>query len=467
MCVHRPVCRCHVGVFISLFYAAVVLVPSTPSPSPLSSQQIVELAQNNDKRVQIIREQLSILEAKQQEARWAWFPKFESTFAVAGPVPEAKNNGLGGPPTTQASYLYDWDWGTVGISLRASMSTVLPVYTFGKLSAVREMAAHAVGLGHTLECKAKEEIRLQALQAYWGFQIASKAKASLQEGQKRLDEVERLLVQLEKAGSLQVSRADFFKLKYYRNLLESRQGEVEAGQKFALAALEAMVGAPVSLVEEEIPEPWAKLPSVEESLDLALGARVELRTLEEGVGLRKAEVGLAQSQFWPDIGIVGFARWAWASNTTRQYSAFAYDPFHESSAGIGLMVRMTFDIPQKVARFRQAQGELRKVQREREAAQTGLKMELAKLLGEMQGIQVRARSLEASEREARRWATAAMAAFELGTGESRDVFDAYFAWLSASSEKLRAWSEFQLGLAALERAVGTKLSTADALSDDE
>jgi outer membrane protein TolC len=264
---------------------------------------------------------------------------------------------------------------------------------------------------------------------------------------------------MEKAKSTQVSKADFFKLKYYRNVLESRLGEVEAGQQFALAALEAMAGGVVLPQQEDIPEPEAELPSVEKCVELALEARVELRTLEEGEGLRKAELKLAESQFWPDVGIFGFARWAWASNTTRQYSVFAYDPFHESSAGIGLTARMTFDIPQKVARLQQARGELRKTQREREAAQRGLKVELAKLVGELQGIQTRAQSLAQSEREARKWATVSVAAFELGTGETRDVFEAYLAWLSASSEKLQAWSAFQLGVAALERAVGTKLGT--------
>ena len=457
-------CRCNVGVFISFIWAFAALAPASSSSAeawaqgPHSREQIVEWAQKNDKRLKVVREQLSILEAKQQEARWAWFPKFESTFAVAGPVPEARNDGLGGPPTTQSSYLYDWDWGTLGVALRANMGTVLPVYTFGKLSALKEMAAHAVGLGHTLEVRAQEEIRLQALQAYWGFQMALKAKASLQEGQTRLEETERLLRQMEKANSLQVSKVDFFKLKYYRSLLDARQGEAEAGQQHALAALEAMVGAPVQPMQEDIPEPQATLPSVEECLALALEARIELRALEEGEGLRRAEAKLASSQFWPDIGVFGFVRWAWASNTTRQYSAFASDPFHESSAGIGLMARMTFDIPQKRARFQQAQGELRKVQREKEAAQAALKLELSKLLGELQGIALRAQGMEASEREARRWATAATAAFELGTGEAREVFDAYVAWLAASSEKWKAWAEFQLGLAALERAVGVRLA---------
>jgi len=436
-----------------------LFVPQAETISPISRDEIMELAQKNDKRARVIREQLSILEAKQQEARWAWFPKFESTFAVAGPVPEARNDGLGGPPTTASSYLYSWDWGKLGISLRANMGTVLPVYTFGKLSALREMAAHAVGLGHTLELKTKEEIRLQTLQAYWGFQVARQAKATVQEGQKRLDEVERLLRQMEKAGSIQVSQVDFFKLKYYRHVLESRLGDLEAGEQFALAALEAMTGSFVMPMKEDIAEPETELPSVEKCVELALGARVELRTLEEGIALRKAEVKLAESQFWPDIGVFGFVRWAWTSNTTRQYSPFAYDPYHETSAGIGLMLRVTFDIPQKMARFQQARGELRKIQFEREAAEAGLKVELAKLLGELHGIQVRAKSLAQSEREARKWATASTAAFELGTGEAREVFDAYLAWLSVSSEKLKAWAEFQLGLAVLERAAGASLGS--------
>ncbi|MCL2179128.1 MAG: TolC family protein [Proteobacteria bacterium] len=447
------------GVLSALLSVFAILLPQAEPGEPalpLSRERLIELAQSNDGRIHIIREQLSILEAKRLEARWAWFPKFETTFVVAGPVPEARNDGLGGPPATEASYAYDWDWGRLGVALRADMSAVLPLYTFGKLSALRELAAHAVGLGHTLEVKVQEEIRLQVLQAYWGFQLARQARASLGEGQERLGEVERLLLQMEKAASMQVSKADFFKLKYYRKLLDSRQGEIEAGERFALAALEAMVGRVVIPMEEDIPEPGWEIPSIEECMVLALGARVELRSIEEGVGLREAGLKFAQSQFWPDIGVVGFVRWAWASNTTRQYSVFASDPFHESSAGIGLMLRMTFDIPQKVARLKQAQGELRKTQREREAARVGLRVELTKFLGELRGIQERAWRLADAEKEARRWATAAVVAFELGTGEAREVFDAYLAWLSASSEKLKAHAEFQLGLAALERAVGTR-----------
>src|SRR4029077_8533912 len=94
-------------------------------------------ARKNDLRVREAQDELHILEGKYREAYWAWFPKFETSFTFAGPTPEERNDGLGGAPTAQ-QLRYTLNFGQAGLLFRFDTNAILPVYTFGKLEALRE-----------------------------------------------------------------------------------------------------------------------------------------------------------------------------------------------------------------------------------------------------------------------------------------------------------------------------------------
>ena len=103
---------------------------------PLTLAQLVERARRTDARVEEAEADLHRLEALQRQAHWAWFPKFETVLGFGRPAAEARNDGLGGPPTTEASFTGDWNFGHLGVTMRAEVGAVLPIYTFGKLQAL-------------------------------------------------------------------------------------------------------------------------------------------------------------------------------------------------------------------------------------------------------------------------------------------------------------------------------------------
>lgn len=428
------------------------------SAQPQTLEKLIEKARANDHRVQEAQAQLRVLRGKYDEARWAWFPRIETTFLVGGPMPEARNNGVGGPPTTEASYTYDSNWGNVGVMLRAEAQGVLPIYTFGKLDALKALGARGVDVGVALKVRAQDEAEFQVAQAFFGLQLARQGSKSLDETMQRLRDAQATIERLRAAESDQVTQMDVFKLEFFQRQVQARQGQATSGSRLALAAIKLLTatdpGAELLVADQELSEPVGTLPAIDAWLKLAQDSRPELKAIAAGIALREQEVIIRERMFLPDFGLAGFARWVWTSSTTRQVSPFAYDPFNELSAGIGLVGRYTWDFPIKTAQLEQSRAELEKLTHQQQLLIGGVGLEVEKAWGELADALMRATHQAEAEKSARRWANSAFAAFDLGTTDTRDTVDSFTALATATAEKSKAWYDVQLGLKALQKAVG-------------
>lgn len=429
------------------------------SAAPLTLAELVERARKNDHRVKESQAQLQWFRAKYEEARWAWFPRVESYVAVAGPTPEARNDGLGGPPTTKASLQYDLDFGQVGVQFRAGAEALLPIYTFGKLDALEAAGAKGVEAGEALAARAADEAELQVSQAYWGLSLAREGVGVIDETMKRLDDAKVTLERLRKVESPQVSQLNLYKLEFYRQQAEVQKNAAQQGEAYALAAIRLLIAAEpeetVEVATAGLPDPRkGQLEGTATLLEQALTHRPELRAVEAGVAAREQEVLIRERMYYPDFGIAGFARWVWTTSATRQRSAFAYDPYNDLSAGLALVSRYTWDFPQKSALLDGARAELAKMRAQRDLLRAGVRLELEKAHGETRSAMVRVERQTLAERAARRWATAAFAAFDLGTGDTRELVESFTALASASAQRAQALHDVQLGLRQLSRAVG-------------
>ncbi|MDP3503060.1 MAG: TolC family protein [Myxococcales bacterium] len=426
--------------------------------APLTLSELIERARKNDHRVRESQAQLQWFRAKYEEARWAWFPRVESYVAVAGPTPEARNNGLGGPPTTPASLQYDLDFGQVGVQFRAGAEALLPIYTFGKLDALEAAGAKGVEAGEALAARAADEAELQVSQAYWGLCLARAGVNVIDETTKRLDEAKKTLDRLRATESPQVSQMDLYKLEFYRQQAEVQKNAATQGEEYALAAIRLLIAAApedtIEVTTEGLPDPKGQLEAAPSLLEQALTHRPELRAAEAGVAAREQEVLIRERMYYPDFGIAGFARWVWTTSATRQRSAFAYDPYNDLSAGIALVSRYTWDFPQKSALLDAARAELGKMRAQRDLLKAAVRLELEKSHGETRAAMVRVERQTLAEKSARRWATAAYAAFDLGTGDTRDLVESFSALASASAQRAQALHDVQVGLKTLSRSVG-------------
>lgn len=426
--------------------------------APLTLPELIERARKNDHRVKESQAQLSWFRAKYEEARWAWFPRVESYVAAAGPTPEARNDGLGGPPSTRASLMYDLDFGQVGVQFRAGAEALLPIYTFGKLDALEAAGAKGVEAGEALAVRAADEAELQVSQAYWGLSLARAGVTVIDETMKRLDDAKATLERLRSLESEQVTQMDVYKLEFYRQQAEVQRNAAKQGEEYALAAIRLLIAAaPAETLEiatATMPEPQGQLEPTDRLLEQAMTHRPELRAVEAGVGAREQEVLIRERMYYPDFGIAGFARWVWTTSATRQRSPFAYDPYNDLGAGIALVSRYTWDFPQKSALLAAARAELEKMKAQRELLKAGVRLELEKAHSETRAALSRVERQGLAEKAARRWATAAFAAFDLGTGDTRDLVESFTALASASAQRAQALHDVQVGLKNLSRAVG-------------
>lgn len=439
----------------------VLLLPALASGAPLTLERVVELARSNDLRVKEAQGELRILRGKYAEAKWYWFPKLDTNILIAGPTPEARNDGLGGPPTTEASLTYDFNFGTPGVMFSAEATGLLPIYTFGKLTALEEAGAKGVEVGRALEVRAKDEAQLQASQAFYGYQLARSSQATVVEVMGTIDDARKTLERLLLQESDQVTQMDLYKLDFYRQQAVAQKNKAEAGLKYANAALRLLIGAkpeePIELVKEDLDVPEGAPDRFEAYLALAYENRPELRAIEAGIVAREREVFIRERLFYPDFGIAGFARWRWTTNATRQLSPFAYDPYNDLSAGLAIVGHMTWDFPVKLAQLEQARGELDKLEAQRDLLKRAVRLETDKAYSELLAAMARSEAQASAERQARRWATAALAAFELGTSDSRELVGSLTAVATAGVERAQAAHDVLVGWALLTRAVGLQV----------
>ena len=82
---------------------------------------------------------------------------------------------------------------------------------------------------------------------------------------------------------------------------------------------------------------------------------------------------------------------------------------------------------------------------QRDLIKAGVRLELEKAHGETRGALVRVEKQTQAEKSARRWATAAFAAFDLGTGDTRDLVESFTALASASASRAQALHDAQIG----------------------
>ncbi|HEX8438206.1 MAG TPA: TolC family protein [Archangium sp.] len=433
--------------------------PGAVKREPLTLPRLVERAREQDARVEEAQAELRRLQALLRQARWAWFPQFETVVGVGGPVPEARNDGLGGPPTTRASLEGDLRFGQLGVTAFMETNAVLPLYTFGKLKALEKAAEQGPVIGKALKERAQDEAGFQAAQAFFGYQLARSGLVQLDETSKRLEDAATQLQELLKQGSPQVSKMDLYKLGFFRKQLDARRAQAEQGRQLALAAIRLLSGAspeePVEVVAMELtPEGEVKAPTLDEALALAEQKRPEFAGIAAGIIAREQEVLIRERSFYPDFGLAGFLSLHYTTNATPQRNPFAFDPYNDRSAGVGLVARATFDFPVKQAVLDQARAELDKLKAQQRLIRAAIRLEVTKVHGDLVAALARAQALTQAERDARRWATAAMAAFELGTTGTRDVVEAFTAYAQSSADRAQSWHDFQVAQAELARVTG-------------
>src|SRR5438105_11758163 len=148
-----------------MFAILLVLFAQAGPQKGLTLRELQERARRNDPRALQAVAQAENARGKRDEANWAFFPNFQTTAYVAGPTQEhlLRNGANETNPTDPTARvltpgsLGGWFHGEQGVTAHADVQAILPIWTFGKLSAGKSATAHLVNATEALLQRARDQ----------------------------------------------------------------------------------------------------------------------------------------------------------------------------------------------------------------------------------------------------------------------------------------------------------------------
>lgn len=418
----------------------------TAKPQRLTLAECLELALRNEAQLGEARARRAHAEAQLLEARLVPFGD-ASARAGIGAAPTVQGTPVFSPDTDQALS------SNLALGWQVSVTTTLPLWTFGKLTAARHAAEAGVQLRGAELAKRRSELRQLVKRAYYGVQLATDVLVLLEEAEQVLSKhVRRIEAELEEDDGDEVT---FYKLKIALADLEGRRFQAQAQRRIALGALGFLVGrAGVEVLDEPLPEPQGDLSPLARYLSTARVHRPEINMARAGVRAREAQMRLERAKFFPDLGLTINGAWRRAPEITDQVNPFVSDPANFFRFGFALGLQWKLDTLPRIAKVAQARAQLQEVRATERYALGGIATEVHEAYEKTRQAKARLDSLARAAAFARKWLISVQQGIDVGAYEAEDLVSPAKEYALKRYEELTARYDYQVSLGKLSVATG-------------
>ena len=390
-------------------------------------------------------------QARLDEARLSPFFQFEGTarFFVTP--------GARGTATFSPDPQIPWSnrWGPGG---ELGIQGGIPIYTFGKYRSGKKAARAGITASEYQRDLTLNRVVFDVRRAYFGVQLSLDLQAMISEGKDKLrSAVDKLGARLE-ADDPEVKQQDYFRLVSALSEIESRESEALRLEASSRRALELLSGIRPAVVPECALEAVdSEIIELGDHIDRALVNRPEVYQLEAAKQARDANLVVKRAGYLPDIILALSATYAKTPGITDIQNPYVIDRGNFAGAFFGLVAKWKLDFAGTNARVKTAKAEIAALKAKTEEAKLGIEIEVNTLYEQLQDAKRRLNSWTRSEKEARKWYVSAGQGYEVGTQDSRDFVDAVTAYFTARSNRLMATAEYNLAIAALEKATNVPM----------
>ncbi len=294
--------------------------------------------------------------------------------------------------------------------------------------------------------------------AYYGVQLALDLQALISEGKEPLRKtVDKLRARLE-ADDPRVKQKDYFRLTMALSEIESRESEALRLGASARAALELLSGIEPAVVPEcPLQVVRSEVVDLGDQVERALGNRPEMFQLDAARKARDANLVVKRAGYLPDIILALSASFARTPLVTDINNPFIIDRGNFAGAFFGLVAKWSFDFAGTKARVKAAKSEIDSLKAKIAEAEQGIEIEVNSLYERLEDAKRRVGSWTRSEKEARKWFITSAQGYEVGTMDAREYVDSLTAYFTARSNRLLATADYNLAIAALEKATNVPL----------
>lgn len=410
----------------------------------LTLDQVIGKAIANPK-VEMAQGDQAAAEARVDEADASQLPRIKAT-AFGTISPEIRCIDL--PACTQTSprnfaFKFSGFFGTAQIDLTQ------PLYTFGKITHARSAARAGLDAQRALSDEAAGDAAVDAARAYWGLKLARELGAMLDDG---IDEIDKATKDF--AAKPGTTVQDRQRVAVLLAEAKTQRAEAAQGEADALAGLRAITADKNADIDDsDLAAREYKLPDAKGVL---AGAERRPQRVAAQAGAKAADelAGFEASQYFPDIAVVGSAVISGAQGVDDPPSAFAWDPYRRTGAGVGVGLQWTLEPWNIGARVARARAEAHKMHAQANLAEIGANYDAQTALDDARAAKAKLDATTVGEKSARTWLAAVLQDEAIGTAEARDLADAYIAWFQMRARWAAAVMQWNVAVVRLQRATG-------------
>jgi outer membrane protein len=429
---------------------ACLSVASGQSPVRLTLEDCIQRALVHHPRLAVARSEIAIREALLAQANAARYrPQVDLTF-LTGPVPGAK----GGPndPALRS------DFGDLNMFTRSEITALQPLYTFGKLEGKTEAARSAIEVARQAREQAASEVRRETQRLYYGLLLVREMRAVAADAIEKVGKARAKVRDSLEGGEGQYTRIDEYRLDTVSGELEARLIGLAATEKTLLAGLKAATGFPpaadVDVAETALEIPERQPLDAESAAHEAVAARPEMLQFRAGGRALTGLVRSARGDLFPQFFAGGLLRYGFAPNRTDQRNPFVRDDFNLLQGGLFVGFRYSLSFAATQAKVKEAASERERLFAQQAAAQTAIEVQTRNAVAAVEAARQKTDVRQKSAAVGRRWLAAAESNFNLGVGETRDLVDAFQAYLQSRAALLEAIHDENVARAELNYARG-------------
>jgi outer membrane protein TolC len=384
-----------------------------------------------------------------------------SSFAPGLDIPsdnEKPDNALYLNPNVEN----DWSIGALRPFGRAEIAVRQPLWTGGELSGTLRAARHGVDVEAAEVDRKALAVAARAGETYYSLLLAEALDRLADRTREVVNRAQREINRLLKEGDEGVSQADLFQTRLTEEEVTRRVVEIDQQQATARAALQRQLflpdGTTVAPAADELqPIDFSIHPdSLSYYIRRGLQNRPEIDQAEAGIKARRALVDVAQSDYYPKIGLqASLSQSITLPERPNPNNAFVGDSFMGTGTRTGIGIRQNLNFGQTKAQVEQAEADLNAVKHQRTAARQLVRVEVEQAYRAVLTAQADVSSRDRSTTISGEWLRTEQVNFDLDLGDTEDLVKAVRADLEAQARYLEAVKRYNVAVLKLLEATGT------------
>ena len=420
-------------------------------------QDVMQQALGASPEVGYLRADHGSAEARSDLARASRFlTEFSSSSALSVAPGVTNPNGVD-PHALYLDPAVRNDFSSLAPFAYTDVSLVQPLYTWGRLGASLDAAAHGADAASAAVAGKEREVALRAAELYFNVLLAEDFVRLTARAGDIVEQAKGEIARLLEEGSPDVDEAERYQVLITEQEFERRVAEVAEQRKVAYAGLrrQLMLHDSTTLV----PADGALEPLRFEldGLGLYLAAALErpvMRQARAGMAARDALVRAARADYYPQVVLVASASVSGAAGRYRQPNPFVSDGFRAARARTGVGIRQKLNFAQTRAKVTQARAEREAVDFRLQAAEQYVLFETEAAWREVRIKQSALASQDSSLAITKEWLRVEYINFDLELGDTENLVKAVRANLELEARYLEAVRDYNMAVFRLLAASG-------------